>query len=191
MEEADYIRLCQAGDIDALEPIFRRHVDRAVRTAFLITRDWATAEDAVQEAFIRVFRSIRRFRADRPFAPWLYRIVINEARRAVRRKGREMSLSEAGATAGEAFGASRGARGADHGVEGPERRLEGRDEVWRSILGLPEGQRLVVVLKYLHGLTEAETARLLRIPPGLVKSRLYAARQKLRKTLEETRRDQD
>lgn len=133
----------------------------AVRTAYLITRDWATAEDAAQEGFIRAYRALGSFRPGSPFAPWLYRIVVNEARRAVARAGRVPTEP----LDPERLGAA----------PGPERKAE----LWAAVDSLDEDHRLVLILKYFKGFAEAEIAAILELRQSTVKSRLYVARQRL------------
>ena len=83
INEQELIRRAKKGHQDALEQIFRYHLDSAIRLAYLITRNWATAEDAVQEAFLQAFRSLDSFQDERPFKPWFTKIVVK--RRNVRR----------------------------------------------------------------------------------------------------------
>ncbi len=174
MDEQELIRRCQAGNLEAFEPIFRAHAPMAVRTAFLITHDWAAAEDATQEAFARAFRAIGSFRIGEAFAPWLYRIVVNEAKRAARRSRPAATSVEdlAGVPDGAELGPEEAAVGAER-----------RQRLWVAIESLPEPQRLVLILKYFRGFSEVETAAALGISLGRVKSRLYAARQRLKALL--------
>ncbi|HBG10682.1 MAG TPA: RNA polymerase sigma factor, partial [Firmicutes bacterium] len=79
--EQQLIQRAKQGETAAMEQIFRMHLDSAVRLAYLVTRNWATAEDAVQEAFVQAFRSLDTFQEHRPFKPWFTRIVINKAKR--------------------------------------------------------------------------------------------------------------
>jgi RNA polymerase sigma factor (sigma-70 family) len=159
LEEQECIRRCQSGDWTAFEPIFRSHLQMAVRTAYLITRDWAAAEDAAQEALIRAYRSIGSFRAGSAFAPWLYRIVVNEARRLAARPG---AVPVSPATLEELIPVA-----------------DERAPVWDAVGALDEAHRTVLVLKYFRGFTEAEIATVLDLRGTTVKSRLYVARQRL------------
>jgi RNA polymerase sigma-70 factor (ECF subfamily) len=167
MDEQAQIDKCREGDLSAFEPLFHKHVRKAVGVAYMITRDWALAEDATQEAFSRAFRTIRSFRRGQPFAPWLFRIVVNEARRVARRRGgvQVAPLSE------DVFD-----------PDSPETLLlkkEHADEIWKAIHSLDEERRVVIVLKYLSGFSEKEIAEALRLRQSTVKSRLYVARQRL------------
>ena len=88
MDEQEAIRRLKSGDIGGLEVLVTLYQVRAVRTAFLITRDAAQAEDAVQEAFLQIYRSIRHFDQNRPFAAWFMRSVINAALKIAQKSAR-------------------------------------------------------------------------------------------------------
>ena len=92
MNEHQAIARLKRGDIDGLEPLMQLHQVRAVRTAFLITRDRALAEDVVQAAFVRVYERIAQFDSNRVFEPWLLRIVTNDAVKAATRRERFVPL---------------------------------------------------------------------------------------------------
>ncbi len=204
--ENKLVERCRTGDIQAFELLYRAHAGEAVRTAFFVTRDWAAAEDAAQEAFTRAFRSMRKLLPGWPFAPWLHRIVVNEARRVARRASRvgipvalvwdEPPASSlpgpGGAGAGRApegaigEGAARkDAAEGDAGLSAEEVALqaERRASLWKAVLDLPEPYRLPIILKYHRDLSEVEIGAILGIPVGRVKSRLYDARQRLKKAL--------
>lgn len=170
MGEEALIRRCQAGDRQAFEALFRTYLQKAVSTAYLITRDWNLAEDAAQEAFSRAFRSIRTFRVGQPFGPWLYRIVVNEARRAAGRNARPLPYLDLPVAAPSA----------EETVLTRERSAQ----VWQAIHALDESHRLVVVLKYFNGFSELETAQILGLRQSTVKSRLHVARQRLQMLLQ-------
>mgnify|MGYP001034324435 CR=1 FL=1 len=174
-EEQKLIQQAKQGQTDALETIFRQHVDGAVRLAYLITRNWATAEDAVQEAFIQAFRSLDNFQEDRPFQPWFTRIVVNKAKKTKDRLDRgHLPYEQEDVN--------------PHGIFIPEDQAlekESLDALFTAINELDDNHRLPLILKYLTGLTEAETAQVLGIPVSTVKSRLYVARQRLKKQISE------
>ena len=92
MNEHQAIARLKRGDIDGLETLMQLHQVRAVRTAFLITRDRALAEDVVQAAFVRVYERIAQFDSNRVFEPWLLRIVTNDAVKAATRRERFVPL---------------------------------------------------------------------------------------------------
>ncbi|NLM38983.1 MAG: sigma-70 family RNA polymerase sigma factor [Firmicutes bacterium] len=173
LDEQELIRGCKAGDKSCMEMLFRSHVDSAVRLAFSITRNWATAEDAVQEAFIQAFRSIGTFQEGKPFKPWLAKIVVNKSRRIGAKFGvswDELDPNQPNDT--------------DDGT--PERLLmekEDKTRLMQAINLLGEKHRLPLILKYLSGLSEAETSEVLGVPITTVKSRLYVARRQLAEKL--------
>lgn len=168
--EQKLIQQAKQGDRDALEQIFRIHLDSAIRLAYLVTRNWATAEDAVQEAFLQAFRSLHTFQDQRPFKPWFTRIVVNKAKRTKDRLDRghlPYDLEEQN----------------QHIAFIPEERAleqEAVDELFRAINKLGDNHRLPLLLKYISELTEVEIAETLEIPVTTVKSRLYVARQRLK-----------
>src|SRR5512143_2199063 len=100
MDEATAIRRLKNGDFSGLEDLMHRYQARATRAAFLITRDKAQAEDAVQDVFLRIFRHPNRIDDSRPLEPYLMRGVINAALNACRSERRSISL-ESGADAVE------------------------------------------------------------------------------------------
>jgi RNA polymerase sigma factor (sigma-70 family) len=78
-DERAWIRAAQAGSVSDLEALFRLHWPRAYRAAYLIVHDHGAAEDIAQDAFLAAVRALERFDRDRPFGPWLHRIVVNRA----------------------------------------------------------------------------------------------------------------
>jgi len=137
--------------------------------AYLITRNPADAEDAVQDALLKAWRAFGRFRMGAPMRPWLLRIVSNEARNRRRSAGRREALALR-ASPGEA-------------APSPEEAAVGADERARLLTaldGLPEQQRLALACRHLLDLSEAETAAALGVRVGTVKSRTSRALEHLR-----------
>src|ERR671931_775283 len=93
LEEAELVHRAKRGDVGAYEELVRMHQDLAARTAYVITGQAADAQDAVQEALMKAYRALGRFREDAPFRPWLFRIVANEARNRRRSAGRHARLA--------------------------------------------------------------------------------------------------
>lgn len=181
MEEHEAIAQLKRGDIGGLEALVRKYQVQAVRTAYLITRDRALAEDIVQAAFLRAYERIGQFDARRPFGPWFLRSVVNDAVKAATRRERQVSL-EANPEGEET---SLAELLADPGP-GPDDLVEAaelRQTVWAALGKLPPTQRAAIVLRYYLGLSEAEMADELACPPGTVKWRLHAARKHLQTLL--------
>ena len=99
LTEGEQLALARRGDGDAYASLVRAHSDIAFRTAMLITQDAAEAEEAAQDAFVKAWRALGRFREGEPFRPWLLTIVANEARNRRRSAGRRTALALARAAA--------------------------------------------------------------------------------------------
>ena len=159
----------------AYESLVRRYQDAAVRTAYVIAPD-GDAEDAVQEAFVKAYRALGRFRAGSPFRPWLLRIVANEARNRRRSAGRR---------AGLAVRVAEDRRPGDAAPSPESAVLDHEERAWllAAINDLADGDREVIAARYFLDLSEAETAEILGLPRGTVKSRLSRAVGRLRSRL--------
>ena len=177
-EEATLVERAKGGDVAAYETLVRGHQAVAFRTAFTITGDAAEAEDAAQEAFVKVYRALGRFRSGAPFRPWLLTVVANEARNRRRAAGRRAGLT---------------LRAAEHGSPqaappSPETSVvaeERRAELLGAIGGLREEDREVISLRYFLELSEAEAASVMGCARGTVKSRLSRAIGRLREKMME------
>ena len=174
IEDAELITRARAGDVAAYEGIVRRYQDVAVRTAHLICPE-TDADDAVQEAFIKAFDALPRFREGAPIRPWLLRIVANEARNRRRSAGRREGLA---LRAADAI-APRTAPGPEQIVMAAEQRTE----LLAALRTLRDDDREVLGARFLLDLSEAETAETLGIPRGTVKSRTSRALGRLREAL--------
>lgn len=153
----------------------REHESLAFRTAFVITGDAAEAEDAAQEAFVKAYRSMRRFRPGAPFRPWLMTIVANEARNRRKAAGRRASLTLRAADEME----KEDPISPEASVVAEER----RSELMKELEGLREEDRVVISCRYFLGLSEAETAAALGCAKGTVKSRTSRALGRLRERM--------
>jgi RNA polymerase sigma-70 factor (ECF subfamily) len=172
-DDATLIGSVRAGDTDAYAVLVRRHAPIAMRTAVLLGAG-SDAEDVVQEALVKAYRSLDSFRLDRPFRPWLLRIVANEARNAHRTSARRAARED------------REARGPARGIIDPALEVADRqahDHLLAAVDRLPERLSRVVVCRYLLELDEAETATVLGLPRGTVKSRLSRGLGRLRDDL--------
>jgi RNA polymerase sigma-70 factor (ECF subfamily) len=159
--EAALIRAAQAGSVDAISELFRRHWRPAHRAAYLVVHDAAAAEDIAQEAFLAAIRALDGFDRRRPFAPWLHRIVVNRAidwarRRAIRAEIDADLVAEPAAAPVQA----------SPGLS---------DELMTALAALPPEHRAIVVLRHLLEYTPGEIAVLLDLPRGTVNSRLRRA----------------
>lgn len=165
--EQEWIRRCRNGSRAAYEPLVRRYAAWAEAFAFRRVGDREDARDLAQDAFVRAFHAMPRFRPGSPFLPWFLTILdrlCSSHRRSARRHAALHEIPEP-ATDGR--------------MESLDRRLD----LERGLAGLPEGQRRVVVLKHLEGLAHHEVAERLSIPAGTAMSRLHTAMRRLRRLL--------
>ena len=154
----------RAGDHAAFERLVRVRVPDLLRLAGAIVVDRDLAHDVVQDSLVNAWRHLDSLRSSDAIDAWLRRIVVNTARNAVRGRARLHVLHER-----MAVDPSEGA--ADHVAIAAAMRL------------LDVEHRAVVALHYLYGYSIVDTARLIGVPPGTVKSRLYVARARLRASL--------
>ena len=172
LNEQDLIQQAKDGDVAAFEALVQTHRQIALRVAFLVVGDQTEAEDVTQEAFVKAYRAISRFRVDASFRPWLLRIVRNEALNQRRRRGRQDRLSLRLAHDPVSGGAAPSPETTV--ITAVERRT-----ILEAVDALPDRYRDVVTHRYLLDLSEAETASTLRIPVGTVKSRTARALDRL------------
>jgi len=171
------VERARRGDAAAYEALVRAHRDIAFRTACLFAGSAAEAEEAAQEAFVKAWRALPRFRSGAPFRPWLLAIVGNEARNRRRAAGRRAGLAVRAA----------GERASGDAAPSPEAALLAagqRRELLAALAALDERDRAVIACRYLLDLSERETAEALGCRRGTVKSRLSRALDRMRVELE-------
>jgi RNA polymerase sigma-70 factor, ECF subfamily len=184
--EAALVQRCAEGDESAFADVVAEHQRMVVQLAMNLLGDRDEALDLSQEVFLRVFRTIARFRGQSSLRTWIYRIAVNQARnrhRFWRRRHRadQVSLDQHIATHGELLSASEST---------PDRVLaqkELAERLQRALDALPFDQRTAIVLREIDGLSYEEIAYSLGVAIGTVKSRLTRARQALRSELREAR----
>jgi RNA polymerase sigma factor (sigma-70 family) len=150
----------------------RRYQDVAIRTAHLVCPE-TDADDAVQDAFLKAYHALPRFREGAPLRPWLLRIVTNEARNRRRSAGRRQGLALRAASS----------QPRDAAVPGPEVTViaaEANAELLAALNTLRDDDREMLGARFLLDLSEAETAEALGLPRGTVKSRTSRALARLR-----------
>jgi RNA polymerase sigma-70 factor (ECF subfamily) len=186
LDEAVLLAGMQAGDDGAFEACVRTYCGRMLVIARRILGNEADAEDAVQDAFASAFKGIGRFHGLSSLGTWLHRIVVNAALGRLRSRQRhpEQSIEDLLPHFGEGEHQLNPPvpwkAAPDTGVEVQEAR-----ELVHSCIGrLPESYRTVLVLRDIEGLDTEETARLLELSAGVVKTRLHRARQALRTLLD-------
>jgi len=174
LTEHELIERARGGDGTAYSALVREHQEIAFRIAYVICGSAADAEDVAQDAFVKAYRALPRFRTGEPLRPWLLAIVANEARNRRRAAGRRAALVLRAAGEGRSSGEA---------ASSPEAALlagERRAALLAGLGRLGERDRTVIACRYLLELTEAETAAALGVRPGTVKSRLSRALERLR-----------
>jgi len=172
------IRRAQRGDLAAFDLLLGGHLDRSFRFACTVLGSEADARDAVQEAYIAVWRQLPRLREPARFESWLGRIVLNECRQSLRRRGRVREISLGGMPAETT---------PDRGLGASQKGVDDRDALQRALDRLTVDQRAILALHHLEEQPVSEIAARLGIPTGTAKWRLYKARRALEHAL--TRED--
>jgi RNA polymerase sigma-70 factor (ECF subfamily) len=175
LSDSELITRLQQADLDALGVLFERYRTRVYRTALAIVRDPAVAEDILQDCFLKIYSNAHRIDADRPLAPWLYRVTVNLSYTWLARgKNHRASFDT---ISDHLVSPMR------HAPDQMTEQTELRQKVRQAIGALSIDQRVVVVLYYLNGMNLQDIAEILDLPVGTVKSRLYYARENLRNAL--------
>jgi RNA polymerase sigma-70 factor (ECF subfamily) len=174
--EEELVERARTGDAAAFAALVRDHEEIAFRTAYLITRNAADAEDAAQVGLTKAWRALPRFRRGAPLRPWLLAIVANEARNRRRAAVRRDGLAQRAAHELPSGGAAPSPEGS--AVAAAE-----RAELLAALERLSEDDRLVLSCRYLLDLGEEETAQVLSLRRGTVKSRTSRALDRLRDRL--------
>jgi RNA polymerase sigma factor (sigma-70 family) len=177
LEDHELVERAGKGDTRAYAELVQRYGAVAHRVAFVVLGDDAEAQDAAQEAFVKAYFALGRFRAKAAFKPWLLTIVTNEARNRRRSSARRSNLA---LRVAEDRSSEDAAPSPEVAVLGHER----RESLVAALNRLRELDRLVIALRFFEGLTEAEMAVALDCRRGTVKSRLARALARLRRALE-------
>ncbi len=172
------INLVKKGDKKAYEVLVLQYQDRLVFSVYKFLKDYELAQDIAQEAFVKAFKNIEKFRGDSSFYTWIYRIAINTAKNLLSSKARssevyddeiiELKLSESAVT-----------------TENPENILEAeelRSKMMDAIQSLPDDIRTTLSLREFDGLSYEEIAEVQNCPIGTVRSRIHKGREILDKT---------
>lgn len=182
--EAALVARCLSGDEAACTALVEEHQRMVFQLSWNLLADQDEALDLSQEVFLRVFRTLDRFRGQSTLRTWIYRIVVNQAsnrQRWWRRRHKAAQVSL------EAHVTTHGDLPSPRDECAPERALrqkEQADRVWEALRRLPFDQRTALVLREIDGLSYEEIGYSLGVAVGTVKSRLARARQLLRVELQ-------
>lgn len=187
-EEVRLIRACQEGDPSSFNMLVWRWEKPLYNFIYKYVGNATLAEDLVQDTFIRVLKSIKRYTHQGSFSTWLYRIAVNLCKDHLKRKRLPMVSLHDYYTTGSGEKIYVQDRVADERTRTDDSlKAEEREELVRRLLaGLPEEQRIVILLKEYQELTFREIAEVLEVPEGTVKSRLYHALKAMKENLERT-----
>jgi RNA polymerase sigma-70 factor (ECF subfamily) len=166
----------QKGDKRAFDLLIQKYQHRIVSLVSRYVSDHAEAQDVAQEAFIKAYRAIKRFRGDSAFYTWLYRIAINTAKNWIVAKNRRPPSSDIDATDAEQYAISSRLRE----TSTPESELlreEIEHTVFDTIAKLPEDLRTAIMLREMDGMSYEEIAITMECPIGTVRSRIFRARE--------------
>ena len=186
LSDADAVERARNGDHEAFRVLVERYQGRAFRLAVRILGDADLARDAVQDGFLKAYRSLDRFEGRSGFYTWLYRLIFNLC---IDLKRRDKSSRHVEWDDEVARDISQGVAGATPqalGQPGGEfERGELREALAKAIGALPEDAKRTLLLREVDGLSYAEIAQSMGIPKGTVMSRLHHARRRVRALLEE------
>jgi len=165
----------QRGDKQAFDVLVLKYQNKIIQLVNRYVHDSDEARDVAQEAFIKAYRAIGRFRGDSAFYTWLYRIAINTAKNYLVASGRRPPRSDIDAQDAEQYEGATGLR--EYAT--PERMLQ-KDEIQGAIAeaidALPDDLRTAITLRELEGLSYEEIAQTMDCPIGTVRSRIFRAR---------------
>ena len=183
LDDMALVYACKRGDAAAFEQLVRRYDRRLLSIAQHVTHNREDAQDAVQEAFLKVFRKLTQFQESSQFSTWLIRITVNESLMKLRkqRSTREVSIDE-DSQSDEDMGPFE----LSDWAPSPEelyREAELRNILRNTLQELQPGLRVVFVLRDIEGLSTEEAAEVLELTPVAVKARLWRARLQLRERL--------
>ena len=180
--DQELVERVQRGDKKAFDLLVLKYQHKIIKLISRYIRDEAETLDVAQEAFIKAYRALPRFRGDSAFYTWLYRIAINTAKNFLVSQGRRPPASDLDAAEAEQFVDTLRLR--DNNT--PERLLlkdEIESVVYKAIEQLPEDLRTAISLRELEGLSYEEIALAMDCPVGTVRSRIFRAREAIDKKL--------
>lgn len=174
------VQRAQKGEAGAFDALVRRYQHKVVKLVMRYVRNQTEAEDIAQEAFIKAYRALPRFRGDSAFYTWLYRIAINTAKNALAARARnpvQFDLDRGNGDDGDAPGDLQDRMTDTATPEALALTEEIRATVTAAIEQLPEDLRTAIMLRELEGLSYEEIATAMDCPVGTVRSRIFRARE--------------
>ncbi len=174
--DSELVRRVQRGDKSAFDILVRKYQHKIVNLIARYIKDPSETQDVAQEAFLKAYRALPKFRGDSAFYTWIYRIAINTAKNFLVAQGRRPPDGDVDSQDAEQYGSS--SRLKEYST--PENYLL-RDEIAtaieQAIADLPEDLRTAITLRELEGLSYEEIAQTMACPVGTVRSRIFRARE--------------
>jgi RNA polymerase sigma-70 factor (ECF subfamily) len=180
-DDREVVRRVQEGETEAFEVLVEKYKRKTFRLAYGVLRDQEEALDVSQEAFVKAYRSLAKFKGESAFYTWLFRITMNLAldrRRQRAARARSLGGQEVPPEEWERTAVSPDTPPDEEAVS-----ADRRARIDRALQSLPEHHRAIIILSDIQGLSYREIAEVLAIPMGTVMSRLHNARKRLREVL--------
>lgn len=175
-DDIDLVRRVQRGDKRAFDLLVLKYQQKVAGVVSRYLRNQADIQDVVQEAFIKAYRALPKFRGDSAFYTWLYRIAINTAKNHLVSKSRRPPGSDVDAEVAEQLDVG----GRLQSRATPEDLLmmkEVESAIWEAINTLPDELRTAITLREIDGMSYEEIAQAMDCPVGTVRSRIFRARE--------------
>ena len=176
------VKRVQKGDKGAFDLLVLKYQHKIVNLVMRYVRDPELALDITQEAFIKAYRALPRFRGDSAFYTWMYRIAVNTAKNHLAAQRRRPMDVELDLQDPEQYDLHAKLKETDT-PEGVSLSNELRETVERAIAGLPEDLRTAIILRELEGMSYEEIAQTMECPVGTVRSRIFRARDAIAKKI--------
>ena len=184
--DAELVRAIQAGDITAFDQLVLKHKDKLFNFIYWFFGDYQEANDCAQETFIKVFKSLKKFRFESAFSTWLYRIAMNTCKNRLKSSAYKWKKKTVPFDNPEGSNSGNFSSAIRNDSTSPVNELEKKERmmlIQKSINSLPEEQKDVVVMRDIQGLSYDEIADISGLNLGTVKSRLARGRLELRNKL--------
>ncbi len=188
-QDAALVRAIQAGDMAAFDQMVVKHKDKLFNMVYWLLGDYQEANDCSQEIFIKVFKSIKKFRSESSFSTWLYRIAINTCKNRLKSSAYRWKKKTVPLENPESSKDGNLSYKIHNDSPSPANELEKKERlmmIQKAINALPQEQNRVVVLRDIQGLSYQEIVDVTGLNLGTVKSRLARARMELRNKLNRT-----
>jgi RNA polymerase sigma-70 factor (ECF subfamily) len=179
-DERQLVQSARNGDHDAFRALVERYMKQAYNIAYGVVNNHEDAEDVAQDAFVRIYHSLKSFRGDAEFSTWMYRIVMNLSLNRAKQQQKNVRRS----VSSESVEAVAAAPESPHATI-----VDARMHVERALHELPTLQRAVVILRHLDGLSTRQVSTILKCSEGTVKTHLHRGLKKMKLMLQSLEHD--